>query len=95
MRVIFAMAAAALLSGTAAAQDYTGNVDPSAYSLPTVMHSAINARAKHRAPARRQQLSAKARATCTRLPQTRARLGASDPRVLEIARLCRKAGYLR
>jgi hypothetical protein len=78
-----------LVAAAAAAQDYTGNVDPSAYSLPTVMTSAIDAEAK----SRKQKLSPKAAAVCADLPKTRARLGARDARVREIDRLCRQAGY--
>ncbi|QAY78460.1 hypothetical protein [Sphingosinicella sp. BN140058] len=83
--------AAALMTSAAGAQDYTGNVDPSAYSLPTVMHSAIDARAK----TRKQKVSPKAAAVCADLPKTRARLGAADPRVREIDRRCRQAGLVR
>lgn len=83
---------ALLLMSAGAAQDYTGNVDPSAYSRPMVMDSAINARARRRTGVPRQKLSPKAEAVCARLPQTRARLGVDDARVREIARLCRQAG---
>ena len=31
--------------------------------------------------------------TCANVPRVRARLGAGNPKVQELARLCRKAGY--
>lgn len=85
---------ALLLASAGAAQDYTGNVDPSAYSLPTVMHSAINARAKSRAGAPRRTSSREAAAICANdLPKAVARYGSTDRRVARLARLCRQSGY--
>lgn len=58
----YALMPAILFAGAAVAQDYTGNVEPSAYSLPTVMHSAINARAPEARAARYRSATAPARA---------------------------------
>lgn len=86
--------AAFLAASAAAAQDYTGNVDPSAYSLPNVMHSAINAQAKgSKSP--RSAISAESRAGCRNLPNFRARFGARDPRIQKMTRLCRELGLIR
>jgi hypothetical protein len=88
---------ALLLASAAAAQEYTGNVDPSAYSLPTVMHSAIDARARsaaRRSTAPRRLSTRDSAATCANLPKARARLGARDWRVMRLANLCREAGLL-
>ena len=93
IRILLVVPVALMLAGGAAAQDATGNVDPSAYSLPTVMQSAINAQAKSGRKGARPALSPRARQVCADLPKTRARLGPGDGRVREISRLCREAGY--
>lgn len=73
----------------ATAQDYTGNVDPSAWSGPMVMHGAIDAqarrnRARHARSATRLQKSA-----CARKARFRAELGGGNPQVARLYRLCR------
>jgi hypothetical protein len=95
IKIAIAIAAVLFAGAGAAAQDYTGNVDPSAYSLPTVMHSAIDARAKSDRRRVRPTSAQKAAAACANLPRTRAILGAGNWRVLRLARLCRQAGFLR
>ena len=95
IKLMLTMAAAVAVTGTAENQDYTGNVDPSAYSLPTVMHSAINARAARDKRATNRSSSREAAATCANLPKARARFGAHDWRVMRLERLCREAGFVR
>lgn len=74
------------------AQDYTGNVNPSAWIGPTVMHGAINAQAR-RNGVRGRSSAQEARRTCTELPTYRARLGSGNPRVQQLTKLCRQAGF--
>lgn len=87
------VAAVMMTAAPAAAQDYTGNVDPSAYSGPNVMHSAINAQAK-RARSSPRSSEVEARRTCANVPNAKKRLGSRDPRVMDLERMCRQAGYL-
>ncbi|QAY75827.1 hypothetical protein [Sphingosinicella sp. BN140058] len=94
IKAVILSSAGFLLTSAAVAQDYTGNVDPSAYSLPNVMHSAINAQAKG-AKSPRYTISAQSREGCRNLPSIRARLGARDARVQKITRLCRELGLIR
>jgi hypothetical protein len=94
INAVILSSAALLMASAAGAQDYTGNVDPSAYSLPNVMHSAINAQAKGgKSP--RYTISAESRAGCRNLPNFRARFGARDGRVQKLTRLCRELGLIR
>lgn len=87
--IIFSVATMFVMAA-AGAQDYTGNVNPSAWVGPTVMHSAINAQARRngaRSSANRRQVE-----TCSMKSGFRARHGANDPQVRELYRRCRLMG---
>lgn len=87
-----ALASTGFAAPAAFAQDMPV-LDPSAYSRPMVMHSAINAQARKRGKQARQPSTRSDSArTCARRPQLLAQYGEDDPRYQNLDRLCRKAG---
>ncbi|WP_404334992.1 hypothetical protein AB2M62_14930 [Sphingomonas sp. MMS12-HWE2-04] len=89
------IAGIAFLSSPALAQD--GTLDVMAYGhdaanvgRTNVMNNAIRRSANRQRGG--SELSPQAEATCARRFETRRRLGADDPRVQEIFRLCAVAG---
>lgn len=69
-------------------------IDPSQWSLPNVMVEGMrNGRRDHSRATSRREIEAGARRTCARLPVFAARLGARDPRIVQLSAMCRKAGY--
>ena len=71
------------------AQDYTGNVNPSAWVGPTVMQGAINAQARRNGT--RARPSAQVRA-CSGKAAFRRQYGAGNAKVQRLYSLCRRAG---
>ncbi|MBM6575268.1 hypothetical protein KCP91_02715 [Microvirga sp. SRT01] len=96
---MLALAATALLAGFgthAKAQDlYTSPLD---HTGVMALGSAADAQAEQVARQDRSKRRTTARQPSTRracsvIPSFRARFGASDPRIVRLARLCRRAGY--
>lgn len=90
MRTMVISAALIMITTPAYAQDYTGNVNPSAWVGPTVMHGAINAQARRngsRSGGTSQQVAA-----CAQKSRFRAEYGAENPKVQRLYRLCRGIG---
>jgi hypothetical protein len=83
------------LAAPAVAQDY----DPSMAAHESmsqqqfVTQESRISRNLYRNNARRSGGDARTAQTCANVPRVRARLGAGNPKVQELARLCRKAGY--
>lgn len=80
----------------ATAQDYTGNVDPSEWSRPTVMDTTLDAQVRGttgRSSARTGNgLSAEAYATCANKHKLKGRYGSRNGQVTQLYRLCARAG---
>lgn len=82
-----------LLATPAVAQDYTGNVNPSAWSGPMVMHGAINAQARRDAARRSERGITRAQASaCARKAQFRSEYGEDHAKVRQLYSLCRGVG---
>lgn len=87
-----AVASTGFAAPAALAQDMPV-LDPSEYSRPMVMQSAINAKARKGGSRARQAATRSDSArTCARRPQLLAQYGEDDPRYQNLDRLCRKAG---
>ncbi|PAX06974.1 hypothetical protein [Sphingomonas lenta] len=94
-RLLLVTCASLFAAAPSVAQDVLGPVNPVDYTGAMAAQSAANAQARRpsdRTSARRSSASRTAR-TCANVPAVRARLGADDPKVQELARLCRRAGY--
>lgn len=77
----------------AIAQDYTGNVNPSAWSGPMVMHGSINAQARRNAARRSDRGVTRAQASaCSQKARFRSEYGKNHPKVRQLYRLCRGVG---
>lgn len=91
IRTIIMMVAIAL-TAPLHAQDYTGNVNPSAHSGPMVMESAIDAQARRNYQRSNSGATSGQIAACRKKAQFRAQHGASNPKVQRLYRLCREIG---
>ena len=91
LTTVLACAALVLSVEPVGAQDYTGNVDPSAYSRPLVMQSAIDARAT-RGRSGHVAVTLRQKAACANKAQFRAQYGPGDAKVRKLYRLCRAVG---
>jgi hypothetical protein len=94
MRMIALTMACAGLSTGAVAQDlYTSPLD---HTPVMALGAAANAQARQVAGksrgSRRASAAVSDRQTCREVPSYRAKLGASDPRIIKLTRLCREAG---
>lgn len=86
-------AASLLTSSLARAQDYTGNVNPSAYSGPMVMQGAINAQARRDSARRSHRGVTRAQTNgCAQKARFRSRYGADNPKVQRLYALCHAIG---
>ena len=74
------------------AQDYTGNVNPSAWVGPTVMHGAINAQARRNGARSRSGVTAQQASACANKSRFRVEYGADHPKVERLYSLCRGIG---
>ena len=82
-----------LLATPAVAQDYTGNVNPSAWSAPMVMHGAIKAQARRNAAHRSDRGVTRAQANaCSQKARFRSEHGEDHPQVQRLYSLCRGIG---
>ena len=90
-RCMLAVAAAAAVWPVASAAQMTP-IDPAAWSMPNVMVEGLRNGDRGRTRSVRDR-EASAIRTCRSLPTFRRKLGASDPKIIRLTQLCRKAGY--
>lgn len=70
------------------------DINPADWSRPNVMVEGMRAQSRtSNARTRGQSSAQRAAQTCAELPMYRSRLGAGSPRVQQLTRLCRQAGY--
>jgi hypothetical protein len=85
-----------MIAAPAAAQDsdVLGPVNPAEWVGGHTMPMAIDAqvRENRRAATRRNRVVSD-RQTCREIPIYRAKLGASNPKIIRLTELCRRAGY--
>lgn len=86
------------LAGLAVSAPAAAQLDPVMLGQGHTLNAAIRAQAQQRGGAtnRRQSYSsraARAAQTCANLPRVRARLGADNPDVQQLAQACRSAGF--
>lgn len=89
------LALSAIVAATAFpvhAQDYTGNVNPSAWAGPTVMHGAINAQARRNGVRSRSGVTQAQINGCAQKSRFRAEYGADHPKIKRLYSLCRGLG---
>ncbi len=94
MRIIAFTMVCIGMSTAAFAQDL--NTSPLDHTPVMALGAAANAQARDVArnsrATRRASSEVSDRQTCRELPSYRAKLGASDPRIVKLTRLCREAG---
>lgn len=88
-----------LLAGLAASAPAAAQLDPVMLGQGHTLNAAIRAQAQQRGGATNRQQqgyssrAARAAQTCANLPRVRARLGADNPDVQQLAQACRSAGF--
>lgn len=87
-----AVAVSVLALSLALSSPASGQWDSGQLGAGQVMPAAIKAKSRHRA-SRSAPVGTRARQHCASLPQYRAQYGVDDPRVRELSKLCRQAGY--
>ncbi len=90
----FATMIALAVPATMQDSEVLGSVNPAEWVGGHTMPMAIDAQVRaNRRKATRQDRVVSDRQTCREVPLYRAKLGASDPKIIRLTELCRRAGY--